>query len=302
LRQVVKDASAFYLLGYASTRTPLDDGKFHSIKVRVKGQKVDVRARHGYWSPKPADTERARAESAAEPPKAMAAALGALSAARSDRALDVWAGVSRGLDGTPTVTAAWTPRGAAAGLAGATVTIVDQHAGASQTIDAPLDARHITWSAAPGAHQLHVTVRNAQDQTLADVSHAIDVPKFDAAALTLGSPVVWRARNPSELKTIGEGAPTPPFAGREFTRSDRLFVRVPVYGSAASMAMLSARLLNRAGAALLPLTIAPKAAGDGVYEIVLPLSAIARGDYVIAVAAEAGDDRAEAFVPLRIVS
>src|SRR5471032_1040788 len=35
LRQVVKEASAFYLLGYASTRNP-QDGKFHKIGVKVK--------------------------------------------------------------------------------------------------------------------------------------------------------------------------------------------------------------------------------------------------------------------------
>ena len=33
MRQVIKDASGFYLLGYSSTNNP-QDGKFHSIKVR----------------------------------------------------------------------------------------------------------------------------------------------------------------------------------------------------------------------------------------------------------------------------
>ena len=33
LREVVKNASAFYLLGYSSAKNPAD-GKFHKIEVR----------------------------------------------------------------------------------------------------------------------------------------------------------------------------------------------------------------------------------------------------------------------------
>ena len=46
LRQIVRDSSAYYLLGYNSTQAPTD-GKFHAIKVRVKrpGARRCVRAR-----------------------------------------------------------------------------------------------------------------------------------------------------------------------------------------------------------------------------------------------------------------
>ena len=61
LQQVVKDASAFYLLGYSSAKNP-QDGRFHSIKVRVKRRGVTVRARKGYWAPTLTELERARTE------------------------------------------------------------------------------------------------------------------------------------------------------------------------------------------------------------------------------------------------
>ena len=64
LRQVVKDASAFYLLGYSSRKNP-QDGRFHSIKVQVRRRGVTVRARKGYWAPNLTDVERARTEAAA---------------------------------------------------------------------------------------------------------------------------------------------------------------------------------------------------------------------------------------------
>ncbi|MBA3949374.1 MAG: VWA domain-containing protein, partial [Acidobacteria bacterium] len=49
LRQMLQDSSAYYLIGYNSTRSPTD-GKFHEIKVRVKRPGIEVRARKGYWA------------------------------------------------------------------------------------------------------------------------------------------------------------------------------------------------------------------------------------------------------------
>jgi VWFA-related protein len=66
LRQVVKDASAFYLLGYAPTRSPTD-GKFHQIKVRVKRPRLEVHARKGYWAPSVTEMDRAAHDAAAAP-------------------------------------------------------------------------------------------------------------------------------------------------------------------------------------------------------------------------------------------
>ena len=49
MKQIIRDSSAYYLLGYNSTQAPTD-GKFHEIKVKVKRQGVEVRARKGYWA------------------------------------------------------------------------------------------------------------------------------------------------------------------------------------------------------------------------------------------------------------
>ena len=49
MKQIIRDSSAYYLLGYNSTQAPTD-GKFHEIKVRVTRRGVDVRARKGYWA------------------------------------------------------------------------------------------------------------------------------------------------------------------------------------------------------------------------------------------------------------
>ncbi len=69
LRQVVRDTSAYYLLGYNSSAPA--DGKFHEIKIRLKRPGVQVRSRKGYWAPTAAEAAKASA-----PPKPGAAAGG----------------------------------------------------------------------------------------------------------------------------------------------------------------------------------------------------------------------------------
>src|SRR5258708_3840150 len=50
LREGVKSARAFYLLGYASAKNPAD-GKFHKIAVKVKPPRVEGTSRTGYYAP-----------------------------------------------------------------------------------------------------------------------------------------------------------------------------------------------------------------------------------------------------------
>jgi VWFA-related protein len=49
---IVRDMSTYYVLGYAPA-VERRDGKFHDIKVRVKRPGVTVRARKGYFAPRP---------------------------------------------------------------------------------------------------------------------------------------------------------------------------------------------------------------------------------------------------------
>ena len=55
-KRITDDLSAYYLLGYYSTGKL--DGRFHSIRVRVKRAGVEVRARRGYLAPSAADVAR----------------------------------------------------------------------------------------------------------------------------------------------------------------------------------------------------------------------------------------------------
>src|SRR5207248_7357307 len=68
MKQITRDASAYYLIGYNSSQAP-SDGKFHEIKVRVKRPGVQVRARKGYWALNQSETARALAPPKPEQPK-----------------------------------------------------------------------------------------------------------------------------------------------------------------------------------------------------------------------------------------
>ena len=92
----------------------------------------------------------------------------------------------------------------------------------------------------------------------------------------------------------------PPFAGNEFSRADRLLVRVALFGDSAD-ATVASRLVGRQGRDLVDAPDrAARQAAPGSYQIDLPLQSVAPGDYVIAIEATKGTERAETFVAIRV--
>ena len=113
LKRMVRDTSAYYLLGYTTTEAPRD-GKFHEIRVNVKRRDVDVRARKGYWAFTAEDAERASAPPKPSAPRDVTTALEDLAgvvepSTRSPVVL--WMGATRGADGggKASVMFAWEP-------------------------------------------------------------------------------------------------------------------------------------------------------------------------------------------------
>ena len=106
MKQIIRDSSGYYLLGYNSTQAPTD-GKFHEIKVRVSRRGVDVRARKGYWALSPEDAARVSAPPKPEAPAAVTAALNSLAEPERGRPARFWIGTSRGDNGQTRVTFSW---------------------------------------------------------------------------------------------------------------------------------------------------------------------------------------------------
>jgi hypothetical protein len=152
-------------------------------------------------------------------------------------------------------------------------------------------ASRVSFDVAPGKIQLRISVEGAVSQVLDSETREISVPDMTSAQATLGTASVLRARTAREfqqLRTDGDAVPT---AGREFSRTEHLLVRVPAYGPGGTTPALSVHLLNRAGSAMNELKAepAPKA---GEQQIDLPIAGLPPGEYVLEI--KAGDQAGDA--------
>jgi VWFA-related protein len=294
LREVVKNASAFYLLGYASAKNPAD-GRFHKISVRVKRPGVEVRSRTGYYAPSLADMDDARKAAAANaPPPEISKALEKLvDAPHMDIAGDLWAGAAPGPDGRPRVTLAWSPRDGSEAAVAVRASTADGHV----YFDGRLPGGRAAFDAVPGTLKLRRTLLDT-DGSLADREDLVlEVPDFAGARLSIGTPVVFRARSPLELRAIQSAADPAPFGGRQFERNDRIVVRFGVFGPVAADATVTVALLSRRGAKLAAMPLKTTAGG---YEIDLPIGSIARGEYVFEIVASRGADQAKTLLSFKV--
>src|SRR4029078_10120179 len=102
--------------------------------------------------------------------------------------------------------------------------------GATAASTAPKTPGRVTFDVAPGKMQLRVSVEGASSQVLDTEVREITVPDLTGAQTLLGTPELFRARTVRELQQLKADANAVPQAAREFSRTDRLLIRVPVYG------------------------------------------------------------------------
>jgi VWFA-related protein len=316
MKQIVKDTSAYYLIGYNSSQTPTD-GKFHEIKVRVKRSGVQVRSRKGYWALTAEETAKATAKPKPGPPKAVTDALAAVSRPNRNQIIRTWIGTSRGENGKTKVTFVWEPvaHTAADGQRDQPSRVSLMAVGANGTSyfrgripdtaaasngngapaatgsgsAAPRAPSRVVFEAPPGKMELRVSVEGTSSQVLDTEMREVTVPDLTAPSAALGTPAVYRARTPRELQQLKADADAPPVALREFSRTDRLLVRVPAYAPGGAAPALTARMLNRAGDAIsdLPVTASATPGGDAQFD--LALSSFPPGEYILEIKAAGGD-------------
>jgi VWFA-related protein len=321
LEQMVRDSSAYYLIGYNSSQAP-DDGKFHEIKVRVKRPGVEVRARKGYWAPTKEDTARAVAGPRPEAPKAVQQALASISTpgGRSgvgSRYVNTWIGTSRAEDGKTRVTFVWEPAPASPGVRrdtpgrvsllaanaegdlvfrgrvpdAATASAAPSAGGPSGAASGP---QRVVFDAPPGKMELRISVEDASGGGVLDNEvRDITVPDLTSPDPALSTPRVFRARTARDFQMTARDPDAVPVAGREFLRTDRLLIRFDVYGAESPTALL----LNRNGQKMSEIPVAPTTTG-GTHQVDLGLGAIPPGEYLVEISV--GD--AKELIPLKVGS
>ena len=263
LEGIITDASAYYLLGYTPLRA-FADGKFHRIDVRVKRRGLRVSARRGYWAP--TEKETTAAPAAPEEP-GLAAALSQLSDPKALRPVDVWIGMSRGIEDRTRVSVTWeqgVPRNQRERAERLAVERV-----ASRERGAPAEERHViaatsaggdaalaTFDIAGGADLLlRLTAETADGSVIDQWDQVVHVPAFDGQGISLSTPRFLRARSAFEAQAMRAGQDPPPAASRQFRPTDRVTVEVECYAPTDAALILSAQLLNGKGETLTALTI-----------------------------------------------
>src|SRR5439155_13479396 len=197
-------------------------------------------------------------------PKPVEAALASVARSSSSSVVRTWVGTSRGENGKTKVTFVWEPLPKQLGEKPgsredpAKVTLMAVTPDGSPVFRGTVPSK-VTFDAPPGKIQLRMSVTGAASQTLDSETREIAVPDLTSAENTIGTPAIYRARTPRELQQMKADADAVPIAAREFSRTDRLLIRVPAYGPGGSTPSLSVRLLNRSGSSMseLPATPAP---------------------------------------------
>jgi VWFA-related protein len=324
LRQIVRDASAYYLIGYNSSQAP-QDGKFHEIKVRVKRPGVQVRARKGYWALTAEETARALAPPAPGPDPGIAQALASVENPARARFVRTWIGTTPSEGGKTRINFVWEAVPAVPGerrSAPARVSVVAAGgdtmyfrgkvepsvaasgvaAAGPAAAGARPSAAFAEFDADPGRLQLRLSVEDAAGAVIDSDMLDVDVPDYTAPEVRLTPLEVLRARTAIEFRALGADPAAVPVATREFRRTERLLIRFTTLGPGTDRPETSARLLNRAGQRMSDLPAQPFGSEGPRLQIDLPLAGLAPGEYIVEVTSTLGDGRARQFLGFRVVS
>ena len=320
LQQMMRDSSAYYLLGYRSSQSPTD-GRFHEIDVRVTRDGAQVRSRPGYWAVTERDVERALRPSA-EPPKAVDVALSALAEPRRGHSVRTWVGTSRGSDGRTRVTFVWEPTRALSGSdapARVLLTAMGDSGGAffrgrvpepasgsgrglaGSQQSAEMAQTVATFDADPGVMQISVAVEGESGEVVDRDREEIDVPDFSGGALVFSTPAFVRARNTLEWRDLVDDWDAVPTVAREFRRTERLLLRFEVYAPGTEVPRVEAWVLNRGGGRMYPLVVQP-AEDEHPFQIDIQPTSLAPGEYVIELRAAASRTETTQLVAFRLRS
>ncbi len=292
MKQIVRDSSAYYLVGY-TTQAPTD-GKFHNIDVRVKRPGVQVRHRRGFWAFSNDDVKRAEAGPRAGPPPAVTKAFASIAPMTNRRYIRTWIGNDKGADGKTKLTFLWEPLpptpGARRDEPRRVTVLATSKAGDiiyRGRVPAELalsgSGGAVSFDVPPGAVDLRRTVEGDGTGTLDVEDREIAIPDLAAPEIMLTTPKIWLARNAREFNALTAGAMPPPTATRDFRRTDRLLIQFDAFAPGVVAPSVSAQLLNQQGGKMsdVSVTVGPP------FSIDFPLAPYAAGQYLLQITASA---------------
>jgi VWFA-related protein len=312
LQQMAADASAYYLLTYRSIRNT--DGLFHSVDVKVKPRGIRLRARKGYWAPTTDEIQRANLLAHANDPRP---AVPLPPARHISPLIRPWFGVARGANGQTRVTFVWEPAGAVPGdrrirtpsrvelkaLRTDGTTVFDgpvRPTGATVDVYNDSDARAV-FEVPPGRVRLQMSIEDSASQPIDTDVREILVGDL-RAPVAIGTPQVLRARTARDVRALDANPDAVPVSSREFSRAERLVIRVPAYAPGTDTPTVSARLLTGAGQSMRTIALDAEAIPDGRAQIDLPLAGLASGEYAVEITAASPAGEAKDTLHFRVTN
>src|SRR5688572_13733860 len=290
MQKIFADVGSYYLLSYYSTNQRLD-GRFRRIRVEVKRDGLNVRARPGYLAPTEAEARRASgavtsASGAKTPPPTVTRALDSLAPARGNLPVRVQAAGAPGtiraiveLDAATAKQPEW--------LSGGTLKMTFEpersqgslHSGASQTVTLAIEPgqRSIpiegtTEPLTAGRYSVRAELTPRSGRVPIQVTTFATVP---ADAAQVGTGALASRRGPST------GLAYMPTADPRFRRTERLRIGVPV---ASDTLTGTGRLLTREGQPLQVLVNVTTRSDDKSKHAMVGeavLAPLAAGEYVL---------------------
>ncbi len=254
--RIVRETSAYYLLGYYPPSTKRD-GKFHRITVRVKRPGLTVRHRKGYAAPR-GKAPKPKESSSGSSPAMLAAMNSPLPVAGLP--MRVFAGAFKGTAPNAAVAiavevdasdVAFTRKGDTMNnLLEVAFTPINAN-GAIQpgkksraTLAFPAETLAVVQAGGirvlsslelpPGRYQLRVAANETNGDTTGSVLYDLEIPDFHKAPLTMSGVAVTSAAARQVLTVGSEGLIAPLVAGpttatREFSQADTLALFTEVY-------------------------------------------------------------------------
>jgi VWFA-related protein len=307
LRQVIEDASTYYLVGYSPTRTE-EDGKFHKISVKVKRSGVRVIHRSGYWAPSRKELDAA-AEAAMTPKDpGVTGAMRALVRSEPRGAVQAWVGFSKAPDGKTQATVGWEPAVPPTEPAVGSVELEVVRAGAKAptggTLTLPAAAAgkprpQLSLALDPGDVSARFTVKDETGVIVDRWEQALTVPDLSAAPLALATTRFFVASSLPELRALQADPSPAPRALRTFRQTDRVFSEVQCYTAAGGPEpIVVVELLSAEGKNIMSFPVADLPGGKARVE--LPVRNLGKGTYLLRVRAKAGEAQVEDVTAFKI--
>ena len=306
LRRMARYLDAYYVLTYQPAQAT--DGTFHSIEVKTKRAAANVRVPSGYWSPLSPEWRAWLTRMASPPAPAPTRAL------RRSPLIDTWVGFVRIDDGRTRLMFTWEPASgpaSAARLVPEKVTLQATTKEGTSLFEQDVDAVRVpgegerprdlaAFEVPPGRVQLDLVIRAADGRVLDKAAQDVDVPAPRGTVPVILPVQIVRARTARDFRVITADPDSAPSPSNEFSRTERLLIRVPAYDPRGASTTVTATLVNRRGEKVREVARLSATGALGLSQFDLPLGWLAPGEYGIDITASSTSGVARQLIRFRL--